>query len=152
MVASAALIVMTAPEVRAEGDVEGDGEARRAVTAQACNYTGSSVYVALGHYDDLSGWLGSGWWHLSPGFCTDLGFYVSHRQPIYMYAQSEGGRRFVPREGYPTRRFCIAESVWSDWFTYTREDCQDNWGVRLQRFGRVVDSDRDGYAVWNIDG
>jgi uncharacterized membrane protein len=117
------------------------------LTVQICNYTNSSIWGAIGYYDEDSKKISEGWYRVPADRCTTLGEHLDG--PIYLYAQTrDGDERWIPREGYATRRFCTSYDVDEDYY-FRGSDCDSEEG-RERWFGRVVDSNNDGYALFNI--
>ena len=116
------------------------------LTVQICNYTDYVIYGAIGYYEDDTK-TSEGWYRVRPNRCTTLAEEVDG--PIYLYAQTpDGDERWIPREGYATRRFCTSYEVNEDYY-FRGSDCDSEEG-RERWFGRVVDSNNDGYALFNI--
>ena len=118
------------------------------LTVEICNYTDSIVYGAVGYYDEDEK-ITEGWYRVRPDRCTTLAEGVDG--PIYLYAQTrDGDERWLPREGYATRRFCTSTDVDEDFYS-EGSDCDDqDFDGRERWFGRIVDSNNDGVALYNI--
>jgi uncharacterized membrane protein len=118
------------------------------LTVVICNYTDYNIYGAIGYYDDGQK-ISEGWYRVRPNRCTTLGEELDG--PIYLYAQTRNGdERWVPREGYATRRFCTSYEVDEDYYIRGSDCDTDDYDGRQRWFGRVVDSNDDGVALFNI--
>lgn len=144
LAALAASTVM--PGARAHAD-DRESDRSQAVTARMCNHTDQTIYAAVGYHDDEFLYHAQGWWDIAPKRCRDLRTKI--RGAVLMYAEdADGDSRWVPDEGYGSVGLCINTAT--D-FRYDELDCGDlGPNMRRQEFGQVVDSDRDGIALYNV--
>lgn len=62
-----------------------------AVTAKACNQSGSGVWVGFGYHVDRTGkWVTTGWWWIDPNECTEPVSLRADVREIYVYANTQG--------------------------------------------------------------